>query len=240
MATTLYLRSGLSASANQSPAVVALPSTLLAGANWNASISTSVEANAVFLSVSAGSSQLSLNTTWPTVNIHGSHSICYAQYLSNPLAAQTISGGSWTIALAADETVSHSGGTYQRQVALFLVNGSTGAARNTIFAFNQIGTNPSTTSNGEQTAYTAAATGSSATVTAGDYLCLEVGIVVNAGSSGGFTPASDTYDSGTTAISSDGASTSNAQSLITSPGTLTFQMPSTSGPIGLALTGCGL
>ncbi len=226
MTTTLYLRSGETASSHQSPAVGSLPSGFLAA--WDFTASGFNGASACFLDSSAGSAQVAATGgTW-SAQVGGTKKYGIIQYASNPLAgSQTISAGNWTIGYAG--SLSNGGASLKTQgyIALYLVNGATGASRTVIFAL-AILTGTGTHANAsEATFYSTTASGSSATVTAGDYLVLEVGEALVA--TGTQTPGTfSIYDSGTVAISSDNAAASNAQSFITAPVTLTFQ-PAASG-----------
>jgi hypothetical protein len=213
MVTQLFLRSGLTASANQSPSVVHAPTGFLGA--WNKLTTANAGASALYLSNNAGSSQLSKTSiNFGSVASGGAcqFSIGTIQYASNPLTAQTISSGSWTVAFAVENSSC-------AMVSLYLVNGSTGVIRSTIFALGSIGAT-SRASGSELTAFSASVSGSSVVATSGDYLVLETG--------GGWANVSSTtnvtiFDSGTTAISSDNVSVSTAKSSLTAPGTITFQ-----------------
>jgi hypothetical protein len=221
MATTLYARIGEAA-----PGGITLPAGFLGA--WNQSDATHAGVSAKTLDVNAGSLQQSTTKTWTSVNNNSSQSLGHCQFASSPLAAQTISAGNWTVGFAA--LLSNATGTlingwfYTPYIALYLVNGATGAIRTTIFALGApTGAATSLFNTTEFTAYSTTCSGSSATATAGDYLVLELGILAQTVIHGAFTPATNLFADGTTVINTDDAATSDAKSFITAPVNLTFQ-----------------
>jgi hypothetical protein len=227
VSTTLYLRSGETASATANPALGTLPSGYLAA--WDQSISGNAGSGAVFLDSNSASSQLSFTKTWSSIAKGATNSLGHAQYCSNALTAQTITSGNWTIAFASDFNTT--GLSVNAYASLYLVNGSTGAIRTTIFALAQLtGSGALSSGGGEKTNWSSTCSGSSATATDGDYLVLEIGLSCHNGSNGALTPSTHCYDSGATAITTDQASTSDAKSSLGAPVTLTFKTPTSSFP----------
>ncbi len=176
--------------------------------------------NADLLSASPGTGQHASATVPLPVAGDASPSIALAgQFLSPPLAAQTLVAGNWTAGLGVSALPNQ--GTHSRYagyIALFLVNGSTGQVRSTLFTA-QIGVDRGNTFGTEFTAY-GTANAPAVAVQAGDYLDAEIGAVntdyrssVNA----------TVYTSGTTPISSDAVGTSSAASFIQSPGPISFE-----------------
>jgi hypothetical protein len=116
-------------------------------------------------------------------------------------------------------------------MAVYLINGSTGAVRTTLMNPTTITQGAENTATAETTFYNAGLIVGGFTATAGDLLCIEYGINGNNGSPS--TPwtilSTDCkmYDCGTTAITTDKASTSDAQSFVTMPFTLAFMGPTT-------------
>lgn len=138
-----------------------------------------------------------------------------AQFLSPPLAAQTISAQTWTVGCAWSHLAVSN---YYPFFSLVLVNGSTGAARTTLFSLVFISVR---TPSGEETAWSSsAAAGSSAVVTPGDYLSYELGVeeVVS-------TNAVTLYTDGTTPITADQVATADAQSFVSCAQSLLFIAP---------------
>lgn len=193
------------------------------GASWNQTDSTQGGSSCKTLSTTSQSSQqAATKSNWSAI-LHGTNSnLGCIQFASSKLAAQTISSGTWTMGFAMALTNASSNFIWKGVSFIGLVNGTTGNLRSTIFALAVLGsTGRSSTS--ELTVFSSALSGSSATVTAGDFLIWEFGLNASDTSiSGSDTPSTDAYYNGSTAISSDDASTSSAQSFITCPQTLTF------------------
>lgn len=190
-----------------------LPSTYLF-ATYEQSDGTYAGSNAKKLSVTAGSAQQSANKSdWSSTSSPATYGI--AQFLSAPLAGQVLGSSTATIGIALKLSNADADHTWQGKVVIYLVNGSTGAIRtNLTTALLGLGT-ASRTSTGELTCYSAAVTQAGATITAGDYLAFEMSLTMTPGVHGGALTANTTgYTSGTTAISADAASTSDAKSFI--------------------------
>lgn len=165
----------------------------------------------------AGTAQTTVNPTWASSLSRGTVNSCaHLQCLSQFLAPQTISVGNWTIGFSGQLVNAAASHSWGGSAFIGLVNGTTGALRTTILATSAVGSTGRTSSS-ELTCYATTLAGSSATVSAGDYLVVELGIRVSSSSIAAFTPNSDTYQSGTGSITSDAASTSNAQSFIMAP-----------------------
>lgn len=132
------------------------------------------------------------------------------QYISPPLAAQSIGSGNWILGFAISNP---STWTWQGYASLLLANGATGAIRSAIFNVTAVGAvkNSAYTETG---AYSPALSGGAVVAVAGDYLVLEIGASNN--NSNGMSCS--VCDSGNTSVVSDGATYSSARSYLTSPG----------------------
>lgn len=212
--STFYLLSG------SIPSGLTLPSSVFGSWNNTGSLTGS---GAVLLGTSPGTSQASVQVSVSGVAKSATKTLCHAQFCSVALAAGSYSAGTWTFAFAARQsTIDGTNGSWIGRAALFLVNGSDGSLRTTIFSTANIGASR-TTVGSELTCYSASISGGAFSPTAGDYLCFEYGCSVRNGDTSAITITSTTYDSGTTAITSDNVGTSDAQSLITSPVAITLQ-----------------
>lgn len=137
------------------------------------------------------------------------------QFQSPPLKAGSISAANWTVALATQSNVAT---THQILVAIYLVNGGTGAIRTTIKALGQVGANHAATT--ILAAYSTTVAGSAATITAGDYIVVEVGFQYTSLPT---APNMTVYAEGTTLFSTDNAVVANPRALITAPAPLAIQ-----------------
>lgn len=198
-----------------------LPSALLS--TWEASTGAQFGASARSLRDSSGAATSTYTETAGSIAIGDPCDQACLQAISAPLAAQSIGAGDWTVGFAARFAASGTGYGWRGRAALHLVNGSTGAIRTTIFALQTIG-GDKTAITAYRTAYSATVAGSAATVTAGDYLALEVGVQTYTTVGSGF-PDIDVRVGNTTAISSDNASNSTPQSFISAPAALDVAGP---------------
>jgi hypothetical protein len=208
-AQTIYL----SDAAAGTPPGLTLPAGYLAG--WLQSDTTAGGAAARALVLAPGTAQTDRvrSTGWSSILKATSATLGLAQYCSPPLAAQTIPAGNWGIAYAVSTGVSGSR-TWQGMVSLFLINGSTGVVRATL-------TRTSTT-NTLETAVVGSVSGAGASVSAGDYLALEAGINYNNPSSQNYGPTTHIYADGSTPITSDNVTVTDACSALTAPVALTL------------------
>jgi hypothetical protein len=141
------------------------------------------------------------------------------EFLSAPLAAQTIPAGAWSVGLGIQASLLNAGAPdYTGYLILNVINGSTGQVRGTLVSA-PIGAEK-TTEGSEVTAYQVSVQGAAVTVQAGDYLEAEIGVRTSSSSA---VQNTTLYTSGTAAITVDGNSTSTADSFIQAPIALTFQ-----------------
>lgn len=229
MATTLYPLIDQAASVGAST----LPAGFLG--TWDFT-SPLAGASAALLSQSSEASQVTESSAFSTVPSGTSKRFGLGQFLSPLLTAQTVGAATWTIGIGALSTGSNSATKQWRgELTILLVNGATGAIRTTVFTIGFLGILRNTTT--EVTAYSAAISCGAFTATAGDYLAVELGVSQSNSSGSNFSTTCELFTSGATAISSDNAATSDAQSFVTCPSTLTFQTvtvppPYISCPIG--------
>jgi hypothetical protein len=141
------------------------------------------------------------------------------EFLSAPLAAQTIPAGGWSVGLGIEGSLLNAGKPdYTGYLILNVINGSTGQVRGTLVSA-PIGAEK-TTEGSEVTAYQAGVQGATVMVQAGDYLEAEIGVRTLSYSA---VQNTTLFTSGTTPLTTDGAGTSNAASIIQAPVALTFQ-----------------
>lgn len=190
-------------------------------ATWTVSNSGAAGANALATAASSNSSTATATSPSGTNSTKG----C-AQFLSPALAAQTIGAGNWTIGYSlyvSSGLVSHQG-----RVAIFLVNGSTGAIRSTIAAATTVGA--SRVAGTGKTVYTASLSGSQVTVTADDYIAIEIGETQSA-----FSSVTATVQfNGATSISSDSAANTTPASFFTAPASIALSTDTPNAPTSTA------
>lgn len=144
------------------------------------------------------------------------------QLLSEPLAAQTIGSGNWVVAFRGQYSGGSALRTWEGWAGLYLVNGSTGAVRSTIFTQQTIGSTGRTVTTA-RTCYATTISGSSVSVTAGDYLCLECGIKI-ASTTTSASATTNTNVQGTNDITADNSSSAtDIRMYITAPAAITMQ-----------------
>lgn len=217
------------------PAGLTLPGGVLAA--WGNSTNPTAGANADSLTATqTPGGQAGNNFTGLSLAKNTSITCFQQQFVGPALAAQSISAGSWTFAWAQQVSAT-STRVWQPYAALFLVVGTTGAARSTIVTLGGVGAS-ARTGNGELTCYSTAVAGAAFTVTEGDYLALEVGLnLINNGNSTWSTGTLSCYYDGTTAIAADNVATADARSLITAPVALVLSavQPSQARPASMFL-----
>jgi hypothetical protein len=176
--------------------------------------------NAKMLSTGPGTAQQASDTGYlyqagdagPSMALDG-------EFLSAPLAAQTIPAGAWSAGLGIQGSLLNNGAPdYTGYLILNVINGSTGQVRGTLIDA-PIGAEK-TTEGSEVTAHQASLQGAAVTVQAGDYLEAEIGVRTLSSSA---VQNTTLFTSGTTAITTDGAGTTNAETFLQAPAALTFQ-----------------
>jgi alpha-tubulin suppressor-like RCC1 family protein len=211
--TALYPRLDLA-----HPTLGTLPASYHLGL-WDAASSLQGP-NARSLATSPGSAQQASTTGYLYQAGDASPSMALdGEFLSAPLAAQTIPAGAWSVGLGIQGSLLNAGvPDYTGYLILNVINGSTGQVRGTLVSA-PIGAEK-TTEGSEVTAYQAGVQGGAVMVQAGDYLEAEIGVRTLSYSA---VQNTTLYTSGTTAIATDGSGTSSADSFIQAPITLTFQ-----------------
>lgn len=215
-ASTFYLLSG------STPTGLTLPSGAFGA--WTDFNSNASGANTKSLSTTSGTSQVTLSVSQGSVGKNATRALGVCQYCSVALAAGSYSAGNWTFAFAAKTgiTGSFGAGTWIGRAGLYLVNGSDGTSRTSIFDVATFGASRTNITQ-ELTVYSVSISGAAFSPVAGDYLAFECGTSTTNGNVGTITISINVYDSGTTAITSDNTVASDAQSLITSPVPITLQ-----------------
>lgn len=211
--------------ADSSPSVINLPSGFLGSWDTTASASAYAGATAKLLSTIAGTVQDAVTPTWPNnIGAGNYNTMGHIQGLSPALATQFIDAGSWNFGFAA---AIPSGATWEPFVSVNVVNGQTGTIRSTIIPVTAltVGTRTTTT---EYTCFGSIG-GSAVNVLSGDYLSVEFGLRCY----GPGIPNTSIYQNGTTTITTDAVTTSDAKSFVVVPQAL---IPFISLPITVPLT----
>lgn len=211
-ASTLYFH----LTSTTAPSGLTLPSGALS--TWTSTTGSNVGASAGDLSfVPMTTSGAAVSLAGAAQSVSGNTSLV-AQMVSCPLDTQAqIAAANWTVgfAITSTATTSHLG-----VASAFLVNGSTGAIRTTIFG----GATPATigatgkTVTAGRTCWSNTVAGAAFTPQQGDYIVVEIGVKANA--AGAQTMSLQT--SSFTAVVADNASNTTPQSFVTCPTPLIF------------------
>ena len=223
--TTFYLLSGVAPSGGLFPGT--LPSAF-GGTSWVGKPSIGGSQSAMTATPSAGP-QATIAVTAAnsqTIPLSTTNSYAAIQFISQKLTPGTYSGSSFGIGTAGQVRTCNTASRQYFSCGFIALYNSSGSKKTTIVD-NSAGQNwdsPGVTnSTTEKALYgpTIGSTTTSFTVTLGDYLVMELGLSIsnnNAGASwtlGG--SGNNMYDSGLTAISVEGASTTDAQSVLVAP-----------------------
>lgn len=186
---------------------------------WDFSSTTDIGTNAKRMIPQSGpdGNQANFNTAY-THPASATRTVSAGQWLSPPLAAQDIAAGNWEVGYVLSPNVSTSL-THGGVVSLYLVNGTTGAIRSTIFSFATIGSQ-GRASTALRTAYSAAVSGAAVTAQAGDFLVLEVGMTATRTTGSSVAVTLRVRAAGDDVINSDNAANTDAQSFINAPASL--------------------
>jgi hypothetical protein len=211
--TILYSRLDLA-----HPALATLPASYHFGL-WDAASSIQGP-NAKLLATTPGTAQQASATGYLYQAGDASPSMALdGEFLSAPLAAQTIPAGPWSVGLGIQGSLLNTGTPdYTGYLILNVINSSNGQVRGTLISA-PVGAEK-TTEGSEVTAYQAAVQGAAVTVQAGDYLEAEIGVRTLSYSA---VQNTTLFTSGATAITTDGAGTTNAETFLQASTALTFQ-----------------
>lgn len=149
------------------------------------------------------------------------HAVMVAQFLGDPLVRQTILAGTWHVAFAAQLANAGANFTWGGVAALFVVNGTTGQRRATLFDVTSVGS-AARVSVTERTCIEDIA-GSRVDVLTGDYLCLELGLSV-ANTAAALSPQASIFTDGTLPISADDVAATSALAVCESPSELALSL----------------
>lgn len=200
--TTLYLKNNASPQANKPAGFLGAWGTVAGSGQRDQSLE-------------AANGTASVNFTVNTTGAHTAKDYGIGTFHTPALAAQTIAAGNWTIGLTGQYGLAGSGRSWTPRMSLYLVDGSNGTLRSTIFAIGNIGAT-ARTATALRTGYDTAIAGSAATVTAGDYLVLEIGLSIV--STGDGTPRTLTMRfANSTAITSDNVANTTPMAFLTAP-----------------------
>jgi len=212
--TLLYPKLELAAPNN-----IKLPTSYLGA--WSIVNGTFGGSNAKLLDAT-GSASSQQNSSIAGIIPAGSNRLAgLGQFLSPALKGQTVSAGNWTVEFAGNSSSGFI--TWSGYVAVYLVNGSTGLIRTTIVPLGSVALANRTGTNSELTVYSLSVSGSSFTVSAGDYLAVELGIsATNTDVDFNHGSTSNIYTSGNTDINADNIVIADAKTLIICPASLQF------------------
>ena len=186
---------------------------------------------AKYLGTEPGSAQLSVAPVFaPVPNGAGNaQDLALAQFLSDPLAKQTVAAGNWRLSFAA--RLQNAGLTYvwTGRAALYVIDGTSGARRATIFNLRGIGAT-ARSSNVELTCFEVTIPGLACTLFGGDFLCLELGVEVENTTGAGVAPQAVLFADGTTGIPTDNAPIASARGMLVAPAFLRLSLPEPGEP----------
>lgn len=197
------------------------PSGFLAA--WDLKPTGAVAQYARYCGPEPGTAQTGVAPVYAVVPNGASYDCAAAQFLSDPLRKQDIPAQTWRIGFAAKLANAGVNYTWRGRAALYVVNGRTGGIRATIFNLDNVGSGARTATT-ERTCFAAAMSGAAASVFAGDYLVLELGLRVS-NAAGALAPQITVYSDGSAPISSDNVATTNAQSVLYSVAELALSLP---------------
>lgn len=181
----------------------------------------------------AGSAQVQAVPRFDLIPNGATHRIMLAQFVSDPLRSALIPAASWNVAFAAQLANAAATFAWRGQAALFILNGTTGQRRATLFDTSNVGTGSRTVTT-ERTCLESIA-GLAAQVRAGDCLCLELGISVT-NTAAALAPQASLFAGGTSPITTDDAATTSAQAVLEAPQNLLLSLPTAGEPPGASVT----
>ena len=203
--TTLYLRNNASPHATKPSGFLGAWGTVGAAGNRDKTLE-------------ATNGSASVNLTVSTTGSHAAKDYGIGAFHSPALAAQSIASGNWTIGLTGQYPTTGGGRVWTPRMSLYLVDGGTGAIRTTIFAIGDIGATGRTAS-ALRTGYSTTIAGGAATVTANDYLVLEIGLNVTTTGDGTKRTLTMRF-ANSTAISSDNVANTTPMAFLTAPASI--------------------
>ncbi len=214
---TFFLRLGLEADT-----YLVRPGTYLSVPVWTQQRTLGTGVYSRYMGPLKGSAQVAASNTWGTVPDPSTVSLGFAQFLSDPLQRQSVASGVWQLAFGAILTNAAFNFAWEGQAALFVINGMTGAVRSTVFNAQGIG---GFRADADARTVFQPVLGQAFELFTGDYLALEVGIVVNNNGAGATVPAASLLCDGTTAITADNQPTASAMAALYAPVPFTLSVP---------------
>lgn len=171
---------------------------------------------------SAGTAQIQAVPQFNAVPGGATQSLLLAQFVSDPLRSVLIPALAWNVGSALQLANAAATYTWRGRAALFVLNGSTGQRRATLFDTSNVGSGARTVTT-ERTCL-ASITGLAAQVRAGDCLCLEIGIeIVNSAAS--LAPQVSLFAGGLSPITADNVAATDAQTVLEAPQSLLLSLP---------------
>lgn len=181
----------------------------------------------------AGTAQVQAVPRFDAVPGGTTRKLMLAQFVSDPLRSALIPTASWNVAFAAQLANAAATYTWRGQAALFVLNGTTGQRRATLFDTSNVGSGARTVTT-ERTCLESIP-GLAAQVRAGDCLCLELGIAVT-NAAAALAPQVSLFAGGTAPITADDAATTSAQVVLEAPQNLLLSLPTAGEPPGASVT----
>lgn len=166
--------------------------------------------------------QVAVTNLWGTVPDPSAAALAFCQFCSDPLQAQVVAAGAWTVAFGAQLLNAAPNYSWEGAAALHVINGLTGERRATVFNLLSVGAIRFDVD--ERTVFAQLA-GAAFEVFAGDYLCLELGLLVINNGGGAQVPQATIFCDGTTPISADNVATASAQAALYAPVPFTLSVP---------------
>lgn len=181
----------------------------------------------------AGGAQVQAAPRLNSIPNGATHRLLLAQFVSDPLRAVLVPAATWNVAFAAQ--LANAAGTFvwQGSASLFVLNGTTGQRRATIFDTTKVGSGGRTVTS--EYACLDAIVGQAAQVRTGDCLVLELGIAVT-NTAAALAPQASLFAGGTIPITADNVAASSAQAVLESPLDLLLSLPTAGEPPTASVT----
>lgn len=214
------------------PALSVLRRPARAFAAWTQTTQVFGQAGARYVGPTQGTLQQVAAPLFNGIPNGATHSLMLAQFVSDPLRAQTIPAGSWQIAFGMALLNAAASFTWTPGAALFVMDPQ-GNRKGTIFDLTAIGAGGRTVT--AEYAALDSILGVSLQITTGDCLVLEVGMEVQ-NTAATLAPQARLYAQGTAPITADNVAITNALATLESPGALLLSLPQAGEPADASVT----
>lgn len=225
---SFYLRNGQAADS-----YLARPGNYLAAPAWTQQRALGAGTYAKYMGPLPGRAQAAATNTWGTVPDPANVALGFVQFCSDPLQQQSVAAGPWTVAFGARLANAAFNFAWAGAAALHVINGLTGARRATVFNLLSVGAFRADAD--ERTVFQQLA-GQAFEIFTGDWLQLELGILVNNNGAGATVPQATIFCDGTTAITGDNLATASAQAALYAPVPFVLSVPQPGEQPGASVT----